>query len=115
MTWLWKSRDRQCLVHYDILCRLSPLAPTRRSQTPSQTAIDGAPKGSEPIRRKAGQHDGNRLPKPESAGERCAAQDERREETKLDAVGLVVCDAVASEAVCEASGLALVQLILSRG
>ena len=66
---------------------------------PSERTTERIPKRKKPVRRNQGQQDGDRLPKLDRPGDRRPAQSERCEETQLDAVGLVVCDPVASEAV----------------
>lgn len=61
---------------------------------------DGAAEDEHAKRRHDAQHDGDGLPQLDSAREGRAAQEERRGQGQLDAVGLPVVDAVPAEAVC---------------
>ena len=61
-------------------------------------------KGEQSVCRKHRQQDGHRLLEADGPGERRPAQNNGREEAQLDAVGLVVGDAVAAEAVCWRGG-----------
>jgi len=97
-----EARNAPGVVHYDILL----FNPSCRTRVPSsslhhslQRTAERIAKSKQAVRGNHGQGDGHRLPEADGAGKRRAAEDDRCEETQLDAVGLVVRDAVAAEAV----------------
>lgn len=105
-----ETPPRSGAVHYDIFYSPRPDAPEPATTPPSvlvprlQRATVRIAKGKQPVRRQHRQQDGHRLLEADGPGERRPAQDERREETQLDTVRLVVGDAVAAEGVCWRGG-----------
>jgi len=65
-----------------------------------QCATESASKRQQTVRRKQGEHDWNGLSQTNRAGNGSAAEDHGGEEAKFHAVGLAICKAIASEAVC---------------
>lgn len=71
---------------------------------PSKSLAESITKGIQPKGSNGAEHHGHRLAELDGAGKGSAAEDDGGEEAKLDAVGLVVLDAVAAEAVCFCEG-----------
>lgn len=59
-------------------------------------------KRKQSIRGQDGEDNGHRLAETDGAGNRGAAEDKRREKTELDAIRLIVGDAVATKTICAA-------------